>query len=235
MRRREDRVPPAEPRPLTVVADDRENRSAVVGALRALPGVEVRVGRLATGDYLADGRVLFERKTLRDFAVSLIDGRLFRQAVRLARFGAGRAVVIVEGSGADLARAGIRRESLQGALIALSVVLGIPVLRSLDPGESARLIVYAAAQVRRSAAGALPRAGWRPKGKRARQLYVLQGLPRVGPGRAARLLDALGSVEAVFTADEAALAALPGIGPVTARSIRWIAREPAAAYGTRRR
>lgn len=219
-------TPAGDVRPLTVVADDRENRSAVVGVLRTLPGVEVRVERLGTGDYLADGRVLFERKTLRDFAVSLIDGRLFRQAVRLARFGAGRAVVIVEGGGAELAGVGIRREALQGALIALSVVLGLPVLRSLDAGETARLIVYTASQVRRSAAGALPRAGWRPKGKRARQLYVLQGLPRVGPGRAARLLDAFGSVGAVFAADEPSLAALPGIGPVTARAIRWIAREP---------
>ncbi len=222
-------------KPLIVVADDRETRSDVVEALRAMPGVEVRVKRLPAGDYLVDGRLLVERKTLRDFAASLVDGRLFRQAVRLTRAGCDRAALVLEGRGADLAETGVSREALQGALISLSVVLGIPVLRALDAEETARLIVYATGQLRREATGALPRAGWRPKGKRARQLYVLQGVPKIGPTRAASLLDAFGSVEGVFTADESALASLPGIGPSTARAIRWIAREPGIAYVARPR
>jgi ERCC4-type nuclease len=33
------------------------------------------MGRLATGDYLIDDEVLVERKTVVDFAASLVDGR----------------------------------------------------------------------------------------------------------------------------------------------------------------
>jgi ERCC4-type nuclease len=235
MEAQHDRTGPARTNPLVVVADDREPCPGVVDALRAMPGIEVRVERLPAGDYHVDGRLLVERKSLRDFAASLVDGRLFKQAVRLARAGSGRVALVLEGRGADLAQTGVSREALQGALISISVVLGIPVLRALDTEETARLIVYAAGQLRREAAGALPRAGWRPKGKRARQLYVLQGVPKIGPARAASLLNAFGSIEGVFTADESDLASLPGIGPSTAKAIRWIAREPGIAYVTRSR
>jgi ERCC4-type nuclease len=216
----------SKPWKLRVTADDREARSGVVEALRARNDAEISVERLPVGDYRIDGgRVLIERKTLADFGASLIDGRLFKQAARLARADAERVAMILEGRGADLAETGVRREALQGALIAISVGLGIPVLRAVDADETARLIVYMARQLGRAADGALPRAGYRPKRKRARQLYLLQGLPRVGPARARTLLDAYGGVEGVFAANAADLAALPGIGPVTARAIRWIARE----------
>ena len=70
--------------PGDIVCDDREERSGVVAALRLRADVRVTVRRLAFGDYLVGGRVLVERKTLGDFALSLVDGRLFRQAVALA-------------------------------------------------------------------------------------------------------------------------------------------------------
>ena len=38
---------------------------------------DVRMVRLAIGDYLIDGGVIVERKTYADFAISLADGRLF--------------------------------------------------------------------------------------------------------------------------------------------------------------
>lgn len=214
---------------IRVVADDREARSGVVQALRARDDVAVSVARLPVGDYrIEGGRVLIERKTLADFGASLIDGRLFKQAARLARADAERVALILEGRGADLIQTGVRREALQGALIAISVGLGIPVLRAVDADETARLIVYMARQLGRAADGALPRPGRRPKRKRARQLYILQSLPRVGPARARTLLDTYGGIEGVFAADEAELAALPGIGRCTAKAIRWIARERGA-------
>ena len=139
--------------------------------------------------------------------------------------------MILEGGASSLARSGLRREALQGALITLSLIYGIPVLRSANPEETARLIFFAESQRRAFAAGALHRPGYRPKGKRRRQLYILQGLPRVGPARAAGLLAAFGSVEGVFTAEVTSLAQVPGIGRKTAEAIRWSASEASAPYG----
>lgn len=79
-------------------------------------------------------------------------------------------------------------------------------------------------------------AGHRPKRLRRRQLFVLQGLPGVGPERAAALLQACGSVAGVFAANEEALADVPGIGPRTAALIHRLVHAPApdpAAFSAR--
>ena len=86
--------------------------------------------------------------------------------------------------------------------------------------------------MRRAQDGAVPRAsgGTRPSGKRKRQLYVLQGLPGVGPTRAQRLLAAFGSVEDVMTAPVEDLTEVEGIGSKTAQSVRWAVEEVAVDY-----
>jgi ERCC4-type nuclease len=66
-----------------IVADDREAGSDVVAALRSREDVRLEIGHLTVGDYEVAGRCLIERKRVVDFATSLIDGRLFRQAYRL--------------------------------------------------------------------------------------------------------------------------------------------------------
>lgn len=215
--------------PILVTADDREPES-VIDALKALPNVRVTRSRLKLGDYQVDDRLLVERKTLLDFALSVLDGRLFSQAARLA-VSEIPATMILEGTGADLAASGIRREALQGALVSVSLIFGLPVLRSTGPSETARLMLYAANQLRAAATGAFPRPGRRPKGKRRTQLALLQGLPGVGPRRAKQLLDTFGTVKAVCQSDEEALQAIPGIGGKTAQAIRWAITESEGEYG----
>jgi ERCC4-type nuclease len=214
-----------------VVADDREEGSGVIEALAAMDDATVTVDRLSLGDYLVDEWLRAERKTLLDLAVSVADGRLFRQASRLAS-APKRAVVLLEGTARDLADSDMRREALQGALITLTLRLDLPLLRAKAPAESARLLRYAARQRRRDRTSAVPRAssGTRPAGKREGQLYVLQGLPNVGPTRAERLLEAFGTVEAVMTASVDDLTAVESIGPKTARSMRWVVEETGVRY-----
>ena len=216
--------------PVDIVADDRERASGVIELFRSIPAVSVRIERLAAGDYLTDRRILFERKTLQDFAVSIVDGRLFKQMLTLmkSKF---RAVLILEGGVNDAKSLGVRREALQGALITTSLILGIPVIRSMAPEETARLIVYAARQVQSIVKASCPRPGYRPKGKKGRQLYILQGLPGVGHERALRLLEKFGSVEAVMNASREDLLTVEGVGAKTADRIRWAVGEQLESYG----
>jgi DNA excision repair protein ERCC-4 len=214
---------------ISIIADDREAGSDVVRELLARPDCQVTIRRLPTADYQIADRLLFERKTLPDLVASIADGRLFRQANRLAA-GQRRGVILLEGRAKEIADSGMSREAIQGALICVSVVLGIPLLRSRDAKESAQLMIYAARQLQRVLSGALPRPGARPKSKRKIQLHILQGLPGVGPSRAERLLERYGSVEAALAAEWEDLALLPGIGEVTARKIRWAVSEPIARY-----
>jgi len=216
--------------PVDIVYDDRERASEVIAFLGAIPGVSVRIERLAAGDYLADRRILFERKTLLDLARSIVDGRLFKQMVRLAE-SKHKAVLILEGTGKDAEGLGVRREALQGALITISLILSIPVLRSITPEETARLIVYAARQVASLGKEGYQRAGYRPKSQKGRQLYILQGLPGIGHERALRLLEKFGSVEGVMRAGLDELQAVEGIGAKTADRIRWAVSEKIEPYG----
>ncbi|MDX8405559.1 MAG: ERCC4 domain-containing protein [Mariprofundus sp.] len=216
-------------RPVRIVVDDRERRCGILPLLNNMESVIVTVSRLTCGDYAVDDHLLFERKTLTDLAISVKDGRLFRQGCRLAESGK-RGVIILEGTSSDLAASGMRREALQGALITLTVFLGIPLLRSLNIQETARLMLYTARQSRAVASSALSRHGIRPRGKRKTQLHILQGLPGVGPERAHALLNTFRSIEAVLGASAEELAMIKGIGAHTAGTIQWAVHEPGSEY-----
>ena len=217
----------------SIVADDRESAGAVLAALQRRECVQLRVERLPVGDYRIDDTLLFERKTLLDLAASIKDGRLFAQGLRLAEAPL-RGALILEGRSQDLADSRMRREAIQGALVTLTLFLGIPLLRSMDPEETASLMLFAARQGRAVVSGALPRKGRRPRGKARVQSRILQGLPGVGPERARRLLDRFGSIEAVIAAPADALVSVPGIGPGTAEAIRWAVQETAGPYDAAR-
>ncbi|WP_133512531.1 ERCC4 domain-containing protein [Candidatus Thiosymbion oneisti] len=215
---------------IEILADDRERHGGVIDRLRGYEEVSLIVERLPLGDYLIDEVLLIERKTLPDLVASIKDGRLFGQAHRLAGWPLWKAFIL-EGTATDLAGSGMRREAIQGALIGLTLYLGIPLLRSQGPAETAQLMLFAARQGRSVVTGTPPRPGRRPQGKTRIQARVLQGLPGVGPQRARRLLETFGSLEGVIQAEAEALASVRGIGQATAETIRWAVEEAGPAYG----
>jgi len=216
--------------PINIIADDRENKSEVIESLMGIENVKVSIYRLSIGDYQVDNRLIVERKTLKDFVVSIIDGRLFKQMLCLAN-SKSEGVLILEGTVSDMVEIGMTREAMQGALITVSLILGIPILRSKDPSETAKLIVYIGRQIESMAMGGVQRHGYRPKNKRKRQLFILQGLPGIGPGRAGRLLDRFGSVEAAISASSSELQSVDGIGKSIADKIRWAVSEQSQPFG----
>ncbi len=210
--------------PTHIIADDRECKSEVIVSLMQIEDIELSVQRLSMGDYQIDNRLIVERKTLKDFIISIIDGRLFKQMIRLANSDS-KSVLILEGTASDIAEYGMTREAIQGALITVSLILGIPVLRSKDPSETASLMVCIARQIESIARGGMQRQGYKPKNKRRRQLFILQGLPGVGPERAERLLSRFGSVEAAISANSSELQTVGGIGKSIADKIRCVVSE----------
>jgi ERCC4-type nuclease len=211
--------------PIQVIVDDREMRGRVPVLLQSDSRFSVTIERLKVGDYEVGGRLLFERKTLPDLVQSIIDGRLFRQALRLRKVEGKRVALILEGTTGDLNRSGMTWEAVQGALVTVALQVGLPILRTRSPEETVKTLAFAAAQARMIASDNLPRAGCRPKGKRALQSYILQGLPGVGPERAARLLQHFGSVRATVAASPEELLEIDGIGCRTVRRIEWAVKE----------
>ena len=205
-----------------IAIDDREQSSGVAEALSRRPSVNITVRRLPLGDYEVDSTLIVERKTLADFAVSVLDGRLFRQAGRLARNQEVRTCLILEGTPERYPRLAIPNHAFQGALITVTLVFGVPVLRSATPEETADLILFAAQQLHRQAALPPRRIGARGGSLRRRQLLLLQAVPMVGPLRAEALLETLGVPSQIASADVEVLAEVNGIGPAIAASIRRV-------------
>jgi DNA excision repair protein ERCC-4 len=205
---------------VNVFIDDREP-GQFVKLFRDAGASSVNVERLKVGDFLVNQRWVFERKTINDLCVSLVDGRLFRQACNMLKFSA-IPIFILQGGLKDALKSSVSRESLQGALITLSVFFNIPVLRALDSVEVVKLINYTVVQECRFNKGLVHRFGYRPKRLKSQQLFLLQGLPGIGRQKAEKLLEVFGCVQAVMSADEDALTEVEGIGKITAKRIRAI-------------
>jgi len=205
-----------------IIADDRERSAGVIEALDAMEDVQLSIGRLGLGDYVVENGLLVERKTVLDLGLSIFDGRLFRQAGRLARARAMRPCLIVEGAPEDFDRAAVSRRSLQGALITATLVYGLPVLYSSGPVETARLLRIAACQLRRREAKGPSRFGSKTGSDVRLRGLMLQDVPDIGPVRAEALVDAFGTIEAIATASVRDLATTAGVGPVIADRLKRI-------------
>lgn len=197
-----------------VIIDTRE-RGKVVRLLTSDPNISCRLQPLRVGDYLIDHRILIERKTLTDFSKSILDGRLFRQASRLSS-APEVPVIILEGTRAFRA---VPRKQLQGALLSLTMVFQIPLLRSRDETETVWLMHALARQSRvRRGRGFRTRTA-NPTAADGRRVHAACALPGVGHELAVRLLQHFGTLRAIYGASHEELVRVPGIGTRRAKAI----------------
>ncbi len=198
--------------------DHAERDAPLLELIRECGAFDVQMVRLKAGDYLIDDEVLLERKTAADFAASLADGRLFPQAARLAH-SPHRSLVLIEGP-AMKPMPDVHPHAIQGAIVSLAAMWRLPVLLTTGPSDSLRVLQFLANQAGRPRHHILRRYNRKPKRVTSRRIFVLQGLPGVGPVLAGRLLRHLGSVERVVTADVEILSQVRGVGPKKATRIR---------------
>jgi hypothetical protein len=104
--------------------------------------------------------------------------------------------------------------ALKGAMLSLAVMWRLQVIHARNPEGALRILRFLARRRARTSLGVLQRYDRKPKRLSSRKLYMLQGLPGVGPALANRLLLRFGSVEHVITADDWVDAALDMFGRV---------------------
>lgn len=209
---------------LRIIADHREVPSGVVKRLFEA-GVEVETRQLEVGDYIVSTEVGVERKSTRDFVQSILDRRLLEQA-RLLKESFPSPLLIVEGEDLYTVR-GVHPNAIRGALLALAVDFGIPILWSRDESETASFLHLLAKreQVERGRPVAV-------RGERKgltleeKQRFLVEGLPGISAVLARRLLEHFGTVERVMTASEKELQQVHGIGLEKAKEIREVLASP---------
>ena len=209
---------------ITIVVDTRELSSSVVRELLSL-GVISKPKRLEVGDYVLSSRVCVERKTTEDFLQSIIDGRLFEQAVMLKRSYA-RPVMLIEGDSL-YTRRNISPQAIRGALAAIAIDLGIPIFFTESEAESAALIAAIARREQQEGGRYVEiRSEKRAATLKEQQEFIVAGLPNINTTLAKRLLKEFGSVEKIFTASKEELERVHGIGEKIAEEIRRVITSP---------
>lgn len=211
----------------TIEADCRENADELLGLLRERHEFDVVVKQLKIGDYFIPPDTVIERKTTKDFAVSILDGRLFDQAYRLAEY-VDSSIIIVEGE--SFAGAGLPINCVKGALISLAQTFRIPVLRTRNAEDTAWHFNQLYLQRDRIGVNRGVRKNYKPKRLDNQKKAVLKAIPGIGDKTATALLEKFESVSDVLTAKTDDLLSVPGIGRKTAAKIREIVREEHSPY-----
>jgi len=171
-----------------VLVDTREHAEEVTRHIKEA-GCGVVKTKLDAGDYVA-GRFIFERKSVADFVNSIIDGRLFDQAVRLKDTGL-KPVVIVEGDlWGELRFRKITPNAVLGAQLAL-YGMDIGVVYTEDKAQTGALLCLAAKREVKS--GVRTPSAKKKIDIKSLQIALLASLPGVGPKRAEELLRRYGT------------------------------------------
>jgi Fanconi anemia group M protein len=204
----------------TIYVDNREN-SVIVEQLVEL-GAEIKEKQLDIGDYILSDRVGVERKQIKDFLTSIMDGRIFDQAARL-KAAYTRPVFIIEGPQELLFIETTNPNIVRGALAAIAIDFGIPILWSINQKETACLLYWIAfreqiAEKReptiRHTKKILPLA--------KAQEFLIAGLPGISTLRARMLLKKFGTPRKIFAAKEKQLLKIPGFGQKRVKIIKEI-------------
>ncbi|MEF8886010.1 MAG: ERCC4 domain-containing protein, partial [Haloarculaceae archaeon] len=214
----------AEGEDVEIVVDQRELDASIAKDLSRREGVRTRLETLAVGDYVLSDRVVVERKTVADFLDTLTGGderSLFEQLKDASRHYA-RPVVVIEGE--DLyGERNVHPNAIRGALASLAVDFGASVLRTDSEDETAELLRAVATREQEDEDRTVSVHGEKSSKTLAEQQeYVVAALAEVGPVTARALLEELGSVEAVMTADVETLKDAAGVGDVTAERVREV-------------
>lgn len=214
---------------LNIKIDHREHGSQIDSILINKYNFVVEKMMLPTGDYIINDTIVVERKTVCDFIQSIIDGRLFKQAQRMRQI-FDIALFIVEGEGLDNCGINIHPNAVKGAMVSIALQWRMPILFARNIAETALLLWLVTTQHNKIQSEISCRYGYRPKTYHKRQLYILQGLPQVGPKLADKLLNYFGSVEKVFTATKEELMEVNNVGKKKAEKIRMLVREERSKY-----
>ena len=121
-----------------ITIDHREANSTLPSMLK-LCGHQISMEHLTVGDIRISDRILIERKSARDLVDSLIDGRLIHQARRL-HSAAPRPLIIVESNETQR----VHPNAIHGAMAWITLDLGLPVIMTGSPEQTARFVSIAA-------------------------------------------------------------------------------------------
>jgi Fanconi anemia group M protein len=213
---------PEEKEQLLIYADQREQSSEIAKKLSE-KGCIVREKQLEVGDYVLSDRCIVERKTVKDFLQSIVDGRLFTQLPAMSA-NYESPMIIVEGSYKDLfTLRNIHRNAIIGALTSIAVSYRTPVLFTENADETAEFLFITAKREQLNKYKSIRlRIGRKGMALPERQRFVIESLPNIGPETAVALLRKFKTIRNISNALGKDLQQVDNLGPKKARQIKKI-------------
>ncbi|MBW2991497.1 DEAD/DEAH box helicase [Candidatus Woesearchaeota archaeon] len=207
---------------LSVFADYREKGSGVIKELSD-KGVKVELSKLDVGDYLLSERVVVEHKTVKDFADSIIDGRLLSQLAGLRKYE--KPLIIIEGQEDLYAQRKIHLNAIRGVLSTITISYGIPIIQTKNFKDTAGLFLVIAKREADPSKKDFTLHTTKPLTDKDLQEYIVGAFPGVGAAIAKPLLKKFKSIKKFVNAKEDQLKKVELIGEKKAKRIKEIAEK----------
>lgn len=204
-----------------IIVDTREMKTTVAKSLFEL-GAVIENEMLAVGDFILSDRVIVERKTVKDFLQSIIDGRLFSQISNMV-LNFEKPVILVEGQEDIYEERMIHPNAIRGAIASLAVDFRIPIIQTTCEHETAMFLYQIAAREQLDLKRNTSIRGERkPIDSKFLQEYIVTGFPGIGTGIAQNLLRHFKTIKSIVNADVKELQNVEKIGKKKAEQIKEI-------------
>jgi ERCC4-related helicase len=210
--------------PIIIFVDNREHGNTVE-ELHEL-GATIKLKNLEVGDFILSDDVAAEKKEVKDFVASLLDRRLFNQAIEMKR-NFDKPLFIIEGNLDELYESrNVDPNAIRSAMISLLIDYGIPILFSTNSTETAKYLFQIAKReqvdLKKSVSLRGSRRNWPIK---KQQQFLIEGLPLVGENLAIALLKKFKTPQAIANASLEELQEVEKLGPKKAEQIKMIFEE----------
>jgi ERCC4-related helicase len=211
-----------EPNEDVVIYVDNRERGYLVEELHDL-GAKIHLKNLEVGDFILSDDVVAEKKEVNDFVASLLDRRLFTQAIEMKR-NFDKPIFILEGEYDKLFESrNVDPNAIRSAIISLTLDYGIPFIFSSSPKETAEYLYRIAfreqVKLRKDVSLRGSRRDWPIE---LQQQFLLEGLPLVGKNLAINLLKEFKNPKGVANASIDDLQKVDKVGKKKAEIIRSV-------------
>ena len=182
-------------------------------------GVAIKFTSLKLVDFIAAGKIAIIRRTMDEFVADLRNKMIYRTAIEFKR-DFPDPLYIVEGKPTG---EGSSSPTVRSGITYLTVLNRIPIIFTSSVEDTAKYISLLLKQSEFSSEKEARPTTTEPEDGQPRegayQFEILARLPEVTPANARALMDRFSNLKSLFTASEAELKAIKGIGPKKAKAI----------------
>ena len=211
---------------ILILVDNREARSQVPRLLKRSENTKIQLVNLPEGDYKVSEECVIERKTMHDFAESIIDGRLFEQiGNKLSTYR--KPILLLEGQDTDI-KINISPQAIKGAIASIVLSYKIPILRTVSETDTADMVLALAKREQKSEKNR-PTLHTISKSYPMKEIqrFLLASIPGVNRTKADQLIEEFKTIQNLSNATPEDLVKLEGIGKTLTERILKILQDEA--------